>query len=124
MDKESLAFRSGDLFFGPEIRRFLETFLIGSYQSTIYITYWSVLHFISGVLTYIILTSYMPNIKHPYSIGFGIHTLWEFWQIYIGMSRPWNWAGHNGFTDFVMDSALFMLGMYISSFFMKTTHPL
>jgi hypothetical protein len=124
MDKDGLLFRSGDLFFPREIRRFLETFLIGSYQTSIYITYWSVLHFISGVLTYILLTTYIPNIKYPYSVGFVIHTLWELWQVYIGSSKPWNWAGHNGFTDLVMDTALFMLGMYVSPFLMKTTHPL
>jgi hypothetical protein len=124
MNKDDILYRSGDLFFPREIRRFLETFLIGSYQSTIYITYWSVLHFISGVLTYILLTTYIPNIKHPYSVGFVIHTLWELWQVYIGSSKPWNWAGHNGLTDFLMDTLLFILGMYVSSFFMKTTHPL
>ncbi len=112
MDKDSLLFRSGDLFFGPEMRKFLETFLIGSYDSPIYITYWSILHFISGIITAYILHTYVPNIKHPYSVGFALHTLWELWQVYIGMSRPWNWKGHNGFIDFIMDSALFLAGMY------------
>lgn len=124
MDKNGLLYRSGDLFFGPEIRRFLETFIIGSYQTSIYITYWSVLHLISGVLTYIILTTYIPNNKYPYSVGLILHTLWELWQVYIGSSKPWFWKGHNGLTDFLMDTLLFTLGMYVSSFLMKTTHPL
>lgn len=124
MDKDGLLFRSGDLFFGPEARRFLETFLYGSYESDIYITYWSVLHFISGILTFYVLHTYVSNIKHPYSVGLILHTLWELWQVYICSSRPWNWKGHNGFTDLIMDTLLFMLGMYVSSFLMKTTHPL
>jgi len=128
MDKDSLLFRSGDLFFGRETRRFLETFLYGSYESTIYITYWSILHFISGIITSYVLKTYMPYILHPYVIGFILHSLWELWQVYIGMSlvqfrtsqaphdgasRPWNWKGHNGFTDLFMDTALFMAGMYV-----------
>ena len=127
MEKDGLFFRSGDLFLNKRMRKFLETFLYGSYESNIYITYWSVLHFISGILVALILRTYMPHIQHPYSVGFAGHTLWEGWQVYIGMSlvqfrtsqaphngasRPWNWKGHNGFTDLVMDSALFMAGMY------------
>ena len=112
LSQESLLFRSGDLFFGRDLRRFLETFLYGSYESNIYITYWSILHFISGILTALVFHTYMPNIQHPYVVGLLLHTLWEFWQVYIGMSRPWNWKGHNGFTDFIMDTALFMAGMY------------
>jgi hypothetical protein len=117
MEKDGLFFRSGDLFLNKRMRKFLETFLIGSYDSSIYITYWSILHFISGIITSYILHIYAPNIQHPYSVGFAGHTLWEGWQVYIGMSRPWNWKGHNGFTDFTMDTALFMAGMYAYNWF-------
>ena len=117
MSQESLLYRSGDFFFGPETRRFLHTFLYGSYETPIYITYWSVLHFISGILVALALRIYAPHIQHPYSVGFAGHTLWEGWQVYIGMARPWNWKGHNGFTDLIMDTALFMAGMYVYNIF-------
>lgn len=113
MDKDGLLFRSGDFFFSREIRQFLHTFIYGSYESTIYITYWSVLHFISGILTSYVLKTYMPYIIHSYVVGFILHSLWEVWQVYIGMSRPWNWKGHNGFTDLFLDTGLFMAGMYV-----------
>ena len=110
MTKDSILYRSGDLFFSEKVRKFLETFIIGSYQTPVYITYWSVLHYVSGIINAYIFLWW--GLKNPYVAGFVVHTLWELWQTLIGMAKPWNLTGHNGFVDIVMDTVLYMAGMY------------
>lgn len=106
----SYLYRSGDLFLGERARRFLETFLLGNYSTPIYITYWSILHFFSGVVFAYVCTLY--SLQSPYVLGFVVHALWELWQIAIGMSHPLRLTGHNGLVDIVMDTVLFMAGMW------------
>jgi len=107
--------RSGDAFLPRSIGTWLSTFLVGNYSSCIYISYWSILHLLSGVLTYIILQRYaFPQIENPYITGFLLHTLWELWQVFIGMSYPTKMSGHNGIIDTLMDTLLFMVGMAIA----------
>jgi hypothetical protein len=102
----SLLYQSGDLFFNREIRAFLETPLVGSYQEPFYLTYWSVLHFVSGILFALISKSYLA--------GCMVHSTWELWQVYIGMNKPWNLTGHNGIVDIVTDTLLFLAGMMVT----------
>lgn len=111
VDTASYLYRSGDFFFGKRVRRFLETFLIGNYTTPVYITYWSVLHFLSGVLFVYICARY--SLQSPYVLGFWLHTAWEAWQVAIGMSHPLRLIGHNGLIDILMDTALFMAGMWV-----------
>jgi len=103
----SLLYQSGDLFFNREIRAFLETPLVGSYQEPFYLTYWSLLHFVSGILFALVSKSYVT--------GFVVHSAWELWQVYIGMNKPWNLSGHNGTVDIVTDTLLFMAGMMVTT---------
>lgn len=112
VDKKGYLFRSGDLFFSDRIRAFLETFIYGSYNGTFYLTYWSILHLISGIFIAYIFKNYY-TIKNPYWIGFWIHNLWEIWQILIGMSKPFKLTGQNNIVDTILDTLLFMLGMWI-----------
>ncbi len=102
----SLLYQSGDLFFNREIRAFLETPLVGSYQERFYLTYWSLLHFVSGILFALVSKSYLA--------GFMVHSAWELWQVYIGMNKPWNLTGHNGIVDIVTDTLLFLAGMMVT----------
>lgn len=101
--KDSLLYQSGDLFFNQEIRAFLETPLVGSYQEPFYLTYWSILHLVSGFFFALISKSYLA--------GFMVHSTWELWQVYIGMNKPWNLIGHNGLVDIITDTLLFLGGM-------------
>lgn len=112
-DTASYVYRSGDLFLGARARRVLETFLFGNYNTLIYITYWSVLHFLSGVLFAYVCARY--SLQSPYVLGFWVHTAWEAWQVAIGMSHPLRLTGHNGLIDIAMDTALFMAGMWIAT---------
>lgn len=111
--KDSLVYRSGDVFLGPRIRKFLEYYYIGNSTSVFYVTNWSFVHLLSGVLTAWILVQYFPDYEF-YTTGFNIHTVWEIWQIIIGMTKI---GTARGMIDVLVDTAFFMVGMLIYSMF-------
>lgn len=95
------------------IRRFLRTYLIGNPRSTFYITYWSVLHLLSGILFTCVYLWFRPfaRNKEVALYGFVAHTAWELWQIAIGMNRPFALSGNNNLVDIGVDTILFMAGV-------------
>jgi len=54
------------------------------------------------------------NMKTYFLNLFIIHTIWEYWQIYIGMSKPLRLTYHNNLIDIIFDTVIFMLGSYLS----------
>ena len=48
-----------------------------------------------------------------------LHTLWEFWQIIIGMSRPYSLSGRSNLIDTIVDTIVFMNGAIISKILYK-----
>lgn len=104
-----LLYRSGDVFLPKSVRTILERYHIGDGKSIFYITNWSFVHLLSGVLTgYVLANSELPY----YTTGFIVHTLWEFWQVFIGMTK---WKTPRGQMDIFVDTAMFMLGMFLFS---------
>jgi hypothetical protein len=98
---DSWIYRSGDIFLSPRTRAFLKQYIIGDDHTLFYISYWSILHMISGIVFGLL----WPNLL----AGFAVHTLWEAWQILIGMT-PITTA--RGFIDVNVDTAMFMFGMW------------
>ena len=112
VNQDSWVYRSGDLFASKNVRAFLETFIYGSYNDTVYITYWSVLHMISGIGLALVFRTWKLTTR-PYLVGFILHTAWELWQMIIRMSNPFKLVGHNNIVDTLLDTAVFMIGMWI-----------
>lgn len=93
--------KTGDLLLPKSMRRILETYILGDDNTLLYVTYWSVIHFLSGFfLVYFFQTSYWN--------GFLIHTVWEVYQILV---RNTHIRTLRGKLDIVTDTVLFMLGM-------------
>jgi hypothetical protein len=87
--------------------------LIGESKKTFYISGWSIVHLMSGIIFgYIYLYFKWDSRLYTYKL-FIIHTLWEFWQMLIGMSSPYKLTGRSNLIDIIMDTILFMLGAYI-----------
>jgi hypothetical protein len=117
MDKEyikKIIYSSGDIFLPESVRTILLTEIIGSMEKTFYITVWSVIHFINGIIIGYLYLFFKYNIKRYTIIMLIIHTCWEFWQILIGMSKPFDLTGRNNLVDSIVDTLLFMLGAYIT----------
>lgn len=112
-----IIYSSGDVFLPKTIRDILGTFLF-KYPDTkdnyvFYIQGWSIVHFVSGVIFgYLYRRLGFNPLKYYYN-GLILHTLWELWQITIGMSKPFMLSGRNSIVDILVDTALFMLGTYI-----------
>ena len=117
MDNEyikKIIYSSGDIFLPESVKTILLTEIIGSMKKTFYITVWSVIHFINGIIVGYLYLFFKYDIKRYAIIMLIIHTCWEFWQILIGMSKPYNLTGQNNLVDIIVDTLLFMLGAYIT----------
>ena len=107
VDRESLLYRSGDVFLPKPVRTFLESYHLGDSKSTVYITNWTLVHFMSGILTGWLLLNYAPKWNY-YWVGFWGHTITEVWQIMIGMTPVHT---IRGILDIGMDTLWFMGGL-------------
>lgn len=109
MDRSDWIYRSGDVFLPPSVRSFLKEYWIGDDTSLFYITNWTFVHMISGIITGYILLNYFSK-KDYYITGFILHTVWEFWQILIGMTKIRTLRGQ---IDTIVDTISFMFGMIL-----------
>ena len=112
---EKMIYNSGDVFLPPKIKQLLDTDIFGSSKKTLYFSGWSIMHFISGILMgYIYLyLQYNPSPSMYFYKMFVIHTMWELWQMLIGMSKPYNLTGSSNLIDTILDTVFFMIGTYI-----------
>lgn len=98
MDKDSYIYKSGDAFAPEYVKKFLDTYLYGSADTLVYANIWSLVHMLSGVLTRLL--------TKDARVALLVHTLWECWQLYIGMTRP----NLRGFIDILSDTLYFFIG--------------
>lgn len=106
---DSWIYRSGDIFLPKEVRTILKYYLVGNNRTIFYITNWTLVHMLSGVLTAYTLSIWFPKVSLFWT-GLFIHTLWELWQITIGMTKIRTLRGQ---VDTVVDTLAFLLGMYL-----------
>ena len=106
-------YSSGDVFLPEKIKNILGMNLIGTSEKTFYISGWSIVHLINGIIIGYIYLHFKWNSRLYILNLFIIHTIWEFWQILIGMAKPYKLIGRSNLIDTIMDTILFMLGAYI-----------
>lgn len=106
MNINAVLFRSGDLFLPKSLRRVLEYYYIGNDTSLVYVTNWTLIHFLTGLLIAYMFKRYKE--QELYLTAFLLHTLWELWQIY-GENTPMT---PRGFVDIVVDTVAYMLGVW------------
>lgn len=103
MNWEKVLFNSGDLFLPTPVKAFLEQYWIGDDTSLFYVSWWTFIHFVSGLIV-------ARWVTVRYAVGFAIHTVWELWQIIGKNTKYWTLRGQ---IDIVVDTAAFMLGMWV-----------
>lgn len=108
MDKESWIYRSGDLWLPKRTVRSLDTYVIGDEKSLFYINYWHGMHFLSGVL-FGVLHLFFLRVQHPFYVYIFLHTLWEAWQLWIGMTKP----NIRGVIDITTDTCVGLFGLFL-----------
>lgn len=109
----NMMYNSGDVFLPKKIKQMLEIDLVGSSKKTFYISGWSVIHLISGILLGYFYLHFRWDTKMYIYNMFLIHSTWELWQIFIGMSKPYKLTGYSNLIDTIMDTIFFMLGVYV-----------
>lgn len=114
VDLHKMIYKSGDFFVPQSVKKILDTLLYKSSNYSFYVEIWHIVHFITGFLLGLIYIYLGYNVKTYYLNLFIIHTIWEYWQAYIGMSKPLRLTYHNNLFDILFDTVIFMVGSYIA----------
>jgi hypothetical protein len=114
MNIQEILYNSGDAYLPKKIKDILRTNLIGTSEKTFYVSGWSIIHLINGIIIGYIYLYYLNGDSRFYTYRLVIiHTMWEFWQMLIGMTKPYNLTGPNNLFDTILDTIFFMIGAYI-----------
>jgi hypothetical protein len=108
-----IMYNSGEAFLPQTVKYILETNFFGSNKKTFYISGWSMVHLMNGMIIGFIYLYFRYNTRFYFLVMFIIHTLWEAWQIFIGLSKYYKLSGPNNLVDTIMDTLFFMIGTYI-----------
>lgn len=115
----NILYDSGDIFLPSNLRNLLKTNIIGDPKNTFYISNWSIVHFLSGILFGYLINKHLMKresnlfISNYYFKLFILHTTWECWQMFVEMSNPFSLTGPSNIVDTIIDTILFMLGATI-----------
>lgn len=110
---KQLIYHSGDMFLPEKIKKILSIDFIGSSKETLYVSGWSIIHLINGIIAGYIYLYFKWNRKLYILKLLIIHTIWELWQTIIGMAKPYKLTGRSNLIDSLLDTLFFMLGAYI-----------
>lgn len=113
---QSFWYRSGDIWLPPDMVRFLHTYIVGSDRSLFYLNYWHINHFFSGVL-FALFHSFVKPIPYPLLTYIALHTVWEAWQLSIGMTP----RSARGALDILVDTVTGTLGYLVTDFLIRNT---
>lgn len=114
IDWEKMIYKSGDFFLPKPIKEFLDKSIYQTSNYSFYINGWSFVHYFSGMLVGAIYLYIGKRMDFYYYYLFIIHTIWELWQMLIGMSKPWKLTGDSNLIDTFVDTIVYMLGAYIT----------
>jgi hypothetical protein len=114
MNLKQIIYSSGDVFLPERIKRVLAYDLIGSHDDTFYISGWSILHLISGLIIGSLYLHFKYKVHLYFPVMFTLHISWELWQALIRMSNPHRLTGRSNIVDTLMDTFLFLAGAYIA----------
>ena len=108
VSKESWIYKSGDIWLPKSVIEYLHTYVVGDETSLFYINYWHGMHFLSGLL-FGLLFLYIYRFQYPIYTYIFLHTLWELWQISIGMTE----TNLRGLIDIFVDTSMGLFGLYL-----------
>ncbi len=112
IDWYKIIYNSGDFFLPKPVKQLLDKHIYDTPNKLLYVNGWTFIHYFSGMLAgmiYLYLGKRTDFYYYYYNL-FIIHTIWELWQMLIGMTKIWELTG---FIDTIMDTFVYMLGAYI-----------
>jgi hypothetical protein len=115
IDWEKMIYHSGDFFLPKPIKQTLDKNIYMTQNYSFYINGWTIIHYLSGMILGAIYLYLGKQISFFYYYNlFIIHTIWELWQMLIGMSKPWLLTGDSNLIDTFVDTIVFMFGAYVT----------
>lgn len=117
-----IIYNSGDVFLPKSIRDLLVKGMYFDNKTMFYLNGWTLIHVLSGIISGFIYIYLNKPLKYYYYKMFVIHTLWELWQMLIGMSHPYKLTGNSNLIDIIIDTLAFMLGSYLTLTFYKNNY--
>ena len=111
---QNIIYNSGDVFLPEKVKDILGRDLIGNSKKTFYVSGWSIVHLINGIIIGYLYLYFKGDSRFYFFKLFIMHTLWECWQMLIGMAKPYKLTGRSNLIDTIMDTLFFMLGAYIA----------
>lgn len=111
---EDILFKSGDLFLPKSVRSLLEYYYVGNDKTVFYITNWTVIHFLSGILFAYLFKFF--SIAEILISTFLVHSIWELWQIYGENTKISTLRGQ---VDVLVDTIAYMIGVCYYIYFKK-----
>ena len=112
MNIQNIIYYSGDVFLPEKVKNILGMDFIGTSKKTIYVSGWSIVHLMNGIIFGYLYLYFKLDRRFYISKLFILHTMWEFWQMLIGMAKPYKLTGRSNLIDTLMDTLFFMLGAY------------
>jgi len=110
---QNIIYNSGDIFLPEKIKNILGTDLLGNSKKSFYVSGWSIVHFVNGIIIGYLYLYFKGDSRLYIFKLLVIHTMWELWQMLIGMSKPYKLTGRSNLIDTVMDTLFFMSGAYV-----------
>ncbi len=110
---QDIIYNSGDVFLPEKVKNILGTDLIGNSKNTFYVSGWSIVHLINGIIFGYLYLYFKGNNRLYFFKLLLMHTIWECWQMLIGMAKPYKLTGRSNIIDTIIDTIFFMLGAYI-----------
>ena len=108
-----IIYDSGNAFLPEKLTNILGTDFIGSKKNTFYLEGWSIIHFIIGLLIGYLYLYFQQDLNLYYYKMLILHTIWELWQMLIGMAKPYKLTGRSSLVDSVIDTIIFLAGTYV-----------
>ena len=110
---KTLSYYSGDAFLPEKLTNIRGIDLIGSNKKSFYVSGWSIVHFVNGILVGYIYLYFRQDINLYFYKMLILHTIWELWQMLIGMAKPYKLTGRSSLVDSIMDTIFFLAGTYV-----------
>jgi hypothetical protein len=113
MNIKEIIFSGGEVLLPEKVRKTLLTDIMGNTKKTFYISGWSVVHLITGIIFGYLYIYLKYDIRFYFYNMFILHTLWEILQTLVGIAKPYKLTGGNNLIDSIIDTIIFMFGAYI-----------
>lgn len=109
MKRTDWIYRSGDIWLPAPVVEVLDRYIVGDKTTLFYLNGWHINHFFSGVFFACLV--FWFRIPSPLLTYIVVHTLWELWQIAIGMTP----LTLRGMLDILVDTGVGILGYTLTA---------